>query len=302
MTKLEVSVIIPTHRRRDYLFYELDHIFKQKDVRFEVIVVNDIEELDSTDDIISRYPDIIYIKDSKIIGPSNKHKAGYKIAKGKFLYMPDDDDYLTDEFFFRKAVDKMIYDQRLAFVSGQCQISYEYDDVSKNCLKQHQTKVRGRLSGSDYLQEFQHEMDKPLSTVSTIFRKQAFDETNAIEMVEMSDSSMYMQALLWGDAFIMNDSVAVYRIKGGSLTSTLNFEFMMSVLRQKYLLYKKSIGYVKNPRMFWYWQFILSYTFFPAKTNSIKWKLLFWGFRHSGLSLNLWRYLFRESINIILLK
>lgn len=296
MSKVELSVIIPTHKRRDLLFYELDHIYMQKDVVFEVIVVNDIKETDETDEIISRYPDIIYIKDSKIQGPSNKHKAGYRIAKGDYLYMPDDDDYLVDKYFFRKAIDKLITDPNLAFVSGQCKISKEFFDCNKNFIENHQTKVRGRLSGPEYLQEFQYKIDKPLSTVSTIYRKRAFDDTDAAKMIEMSDSSIYMQCLLWGDAYIMDDVVAVYRVQERSLTTTASYAFIMNVLKQKELIYKKSIGYLKNPRNFWAQQFILTYNFWPNKRTVDKIKCLIWASLHSHSSLRMIKFLIKQVV------
>ena len=113
-----ISVIIPTHNRSELLFFELEQIYKQKDVEFEVIVVNDIDGNDVTDAITTLFPSVHYIKSSKIQGPSEKHKAGLRIAKGDYLYLPDDDDFLVDEFFFKKAVDLLEKDSALAFVSG----------------------------------------------------------------------------------------------------------------------------------------------------------------------------------------
>lgn len=300
MSTVELSIIIPTHKRKDYLFYELDCIYKQKDVVFEIIVVNDIEEADETDMVTSVFPDVIYIKDSKIQGPSSKHKTGYRIAKGDYLYMPDDDDYLTDVYFFRKAIDIMEQDSKLSFVSGQCLISYEFDDYTKNYQEQHKTTIQGRISGANYLQEFQHKYNKPLSTISTIFRKKAFDETDALNMIEMSDSSMYMQALLWGDAYIMEDSVAVYRVKGGSLTSTASYSFVKNVFSQKELLYKKSIGYINRPKDFWFQQFLLTYNFWPNKKVVDKFKILSWLMFHLHGSLKLGNLLMKETMKLLL--
>ena len=294
MKKIELSAIIPTHKRKDYLFYELEKIYAQRDVFFEIIVVNDITEEDETDTIVENYPEVIYIKDSKIQGPSNKHKAGYQMAKGRYLYMPDDDDYLTDPYFFRKAIDALEQDAELALVSGQCQISYEFDDKNRNYIQNHGTKVRGRIDGRSYLQEFQYRLDKPLSTVSTIFRKRAFDETDAINMVEMSDSSMYMQALLWGDAYVMDDVVAVYRVKGGSLTTTAAYSFMQNVLVQKELLYKRAIGYIERPRDFWAQQFILTYHFWPNKSMQDKLRILSWLRYHLHGSMKLFFFFIKE--------
>ena len=300
MKKIELSVIIPTHKRKDFLFYELEQIYSQRDTIFEVIVVNDIEEEDDTDTIVEQFPGVIYIKDSNIQGPSNKHKAGYKIAKGEYLYMPDDDDYLIDNYFFRKTIDIMEKDSKLAFVSGQCQISYEFENEEDNYLKSHVINVKGRIDGSKYLQEFQHKLDKPLSTVSTVFRKRAFDETNAINMIEMSDSSMYMQTLLWGDAYITEDEVAVYRVKRGSLTSTAAYSFMMNVIEQKEFLFQKAIGYVENPKNFWAQQFILTYNFWPNKSLHDRVKILSWLTHHLHGSIFLNVFLMKEFLKLIL--
>lgn len=297
-----ISVIIPTHKRADLLFYELEHIYMQKDVDFEVIVVNDIEEEDETDVIHEKFPNVIYIKDSKVQGPSNKHKAGLKIAKGEYLYMPDDDDYLTDDLFFKKAVEIMKTNEKIAFVSGQCDKSIEFEDNPKNYIEPFVTNVKGYINGVDYLQEFQHSMNKPLSTVSTIYRKKAFDETDGINMIEMSDSSMYMQCLLWGDAYIMDDVVARYRIKRNSLTTTLSYDFILNVLKQKELLYYSSKNILLNPHDFWYNQYSLTFNFYnngnESKTNLLR--LLLWGFIHLHASKSLFHYLINKTLEVSL--
>ena len=287
-----ISVIIPTHKRADLLFYELEHIYMQKDVDFEVIVVNDIEEEDETDTIREKFPEVIYIKDSKIQGPSEKHKAGLKIAKGEYIYMPDDDDFLIDDLFFKKAYNCMEQDNKLAFVSGQCKISHEYDDISKNYLEQTKLNITGRLSGSDYLQEIHHRFDKPLSTVSTIFRRSALEDKDERNIIEFSDSSIYMLALISGDALILDDTVAIYRVKGGSLSRTASLSFIMNVLRQKEIIYFMSQEFLDRPKDFWYNQ--LSCTLgFALNTNiSDKEKLhiIRWGIKHSHFSLKIISY------------
>ena len=97
-----VSVIIPTHKRAELLFYELERIFSQKNVDFDVVVINDIEDEDETDCINEKFPNVTYIKSSIIQGPSEKHKKGLSITTGDYVYLPDDDDYLIDDYFFEK--------------------------------------------------------------------------------------------------------------------------------------------------------------------------------------------------------
>ena len=47
--------------------------------------------------------------------------------------------------------------------------------------------ISGKINGLKYLQEIQHKYIKPVSTVSTLFRRNGIDGN----MIEMSDSSIY---------------------------------------------------------------------------------------------------------------
>ena len=285
-----ISVIIPTHDRADLLFYELEQIFKQKDVEIEVFVVNDIEDNDATDAITKLFPAVHYIKSCKIQGPSEKHKAGLKIAKGEFLYLPDDDDFLVDEYFFKKAVELLEKDPALAFVSGGVNVRYENPDGTIKKLVRQNMNVHGRIDGGTYLQDFQGKFAKPASSVSTIFRKQAFDEMKALNMKECSDSSMYMLALLWGDAFIFEDVVAEYRIRqrGTSLTTTLSIPFIMNVLEQKEDFYRLSKSRISNPKKFWYNQIRCTYGLLADSNNRLadKFSVLWWCLKHCHGSIS----------------
>lgn len=298
-----ISVIIPTHNRADLLFFELEHIYKQRDVEIEVIVVNDIEEKDATDEITILFPKVRYIKSSKIQGPSEKHKAGLRIANGDYLYIPDDDDFLTDEFFFKKAVEILEKDKTLAFVSGGVNMRYEHSDGSLLKKVRQNINVNGYIDGLIYLQEFQHQLSKPASTVSTIFRKKAFEDMDAVNMKECSDSSMYMLSLLWGGAYIMDDIVAEYRIRqrGSSLTTTLSIPFVMNVFAQKEDLFFASKGKLKAPKNFWFNQVRCTFGFFSASQNKKldKFKVLLWCLCHSHGSAQIIYYVICRGVRLL---
>lgn len=286
-----ISVIIPTHNRTNLLFFELERIYKQKDVEFEVIVVNDVDGPDPTDAITTFFPEVHYIKSAKIQGPSEKHKAGLRVAKGNYLYIPDDDDFLIDEYFFKKAVDILETDESLAFVSGGVNLRYENEAGVVEKKVRQRMNVQGHINGINYLQNFQSKLEKPSSTVSTIFRKKAFDEKKALNMLECSDSSMYMLCLLWGDAYIMNDVVAEYRIRlrGPSLTTTLSIPFIMNVLEQKEFFYFEAKMRLKDPHFFWLNQIKCTYNILAGSNNSRveKIKVLNWCMKHSHGSLRI---------------
>lgn len=303
MKEIEISVIIPTHKRKDYLFYELEQIYKQKEVEFEVIVVNDIIAEDETDEITVIYPQVIYIKNDKIQGPSNKHKAGYVIAKGKYLYMPDDDDYLIDDCFFKKAVDILDKDSSLAFVSGNVVLSYETEGQVQLREEKHDLNLSGKVDGAKYLQKIHAGYKKPISTVSTIYRKSAFDELDAKTMIEMSDSSMYILSLIWGDAYIMDDIVAKYRIKANSLTTTASVPFIYNVLHQKEVFIELGKHRITDIKAFWSTHFNATYSLLAGSKNKKVEKagVLFWGLRHLHGSTKLAVSIFKNLI-ILLIK
>lgn len=295
-----VSVIIPTHKRANLLFYELERIYNQKNVEIEVVVVNDIEEEDETDRITELFPDVIYIKSSQIQGPSEKHKKGFSITTGEYVYMPDDDDYLIDEHFFEKAEKKFQNDSTISLVSGNVNIRYEDENhVETKTIKQ-KLNISGKINGFEYLQEFQHRYTKPASTVSTLFRRNALNGN----MIEMSDSSLYIQALFGGDAFIMDDIVAVYRvrsIKGHSLTSSASLPFIINVLKQKEQFYFRAKEVLQYPKNFWSCHFIATFSLLANKPNSRNERvnLVRWGFAHSHGSLRMIFFLVKQIVILL---
>lgn len=295
-----VSVIIPTHKRADLLFYELERIYGQKNVEIEVVVVNDIEEEDETDKITVLFPQVIYIKSNQIQGPSEKHKKGFAITTGEYVYMPDDDDYLIDDHFFEKAVKVLDGDNSISFVSGNVDCRYENEKHEEIKTVHRHLNISGRINGLKYLQEFQNKYAKPASTVSTIFRRDCLDG----EMIEMSDSSIYMQALFNGDAFIIDDVVAKYRVQqklGNSLTSSASLSFIMNVLRQKEIFYLKAQGVLKRPKDFWSYHFKMTYGLLSQKPNSRsdKKQLIIWGFSHSHGSVKMLWFLMKQSLTLL---
>lgn len=294
-----VSVIIPTHKRAELLFYELERIFSQKNIDFDVVVISDIEDEDETDCIKEKFPNVTYIKSSIIQGPSEKHKKGLSITTGDYVYLPDDDDYLIDDYFFEKAINLLEKDPSLAFVSGNVDYLYENEWSEEKEIAHHRLTLSGKIDGLVYLQEFQHIYPKPISTVSTIFRRFCLDQN----MIEMSDSSMYMNALLHGNAYIMDDVVAVYRIrekKGKSLTTSASLPFIINVLKQKESLYYQAKTRIPRPRDFWSYQFINTYSLLANKPDCRREQisLVKWGLMHLHGSIKLLSFLIRQTIRV----
>lgn len=299
-----ITVIIPAYRRRDYLFYALDRILAQKDVRLEVLVFSEVMELDEVDEVQEAYPQVRYLKTDRYQGASEKRRAGICMAKGDYLYMPDDDDYLTDDTFLKRALDILESDPSLSMVAGDTMISYEYADRSRNHKERRELRLEGRIRGIDYLQEVQVTMSKPMSSVSTLFRKQVFIDRGLDAMYEISDVCMYMNALLWGDMVMLPEVVAVYRFHEKNLTYHLSHTFMMNVLREKHRIYMDARSRLSRPADFWFHHFRITYFFYRdgSATFMGKIKMLLWGLCHLHGNIRLTRLIFASLVQALRLR
>ncbi|GAA0455700.1 glycosyltransferase [Halococcus dombrowskii] len=88
-----VSVIIPTYNRSDLLPRAIDSVLKQTVDDFELIIVDDCSE-DNTSEVVKRYNDkkIKFISHSKNQGGSAARNTGIKHADGDYIAFLDSDD------------------------------------------------------------------------------------------------------------------------------------------------------------------------------------------------------------------
>ena len=94
-----LSIIIPCFNMERYLPQCIDSLLDQNlnPAEFEIIIVND-ESKDSTlrvaNNYAAKHPNIIVV-DKKNAGVGAARNTGYDLAKGKYLYFLDPDDYLA---------------------------------------------------------------------------------------------------------------------------------------------------------------------------------------------------------------
>lgn len=297
-----ITVIIPAYKRRNYLFQALNQILIQKDVTMEILVFSEVMDHDEVDEVITAYPQVKYLKTDLYQGASNKRREGIKMAKGKYLYLPDDDDYLTNNTFFKRAVDILEHDDTLSLVAADTVIRHEFKDKTKNYEERRKNDLEGKIDGITYLQGLQVSMNKPQSSVSVLFRKQAFLDRNVDSMFEISDIAMYMNALLWGDAYVMMEPVAVYRFHDGNLTYSLPFSFMFNVIREKERIYLDARSRLPKPNEFWFNHFRISYLFYAEGKSSKneRFRFLWWGIVHSHGNNKLRVFIYKQIVKLLL--
>lgn len=92
---MNVSVIIPTYKRSEFLIRAIESVFNQSYQDIEIIIVDDNglgAQQEITKKIAKRYPKVKLITYSKNRGGCYARNKGYEEAKGNYIFFLDDDD------------------------------------------------------------------------------------------------------------------------------------------------------------------------------------------------------------------
>ena len=92
-----VSIIIPTHNRKEKLMKLLNSILSSKypQKKLEVIVVDDASTDGTYEEIKRRFPAVKVIRNPKELFLANSRNIGIRNASGKYLFLIDDDGLVT---------------------------------------------------------------------------------------------------------------------------------------------------------------------------------------------------------------
>lgn len=263
-----ISIIIPTYNRKEMLLQAVQSVEAQNYNEVEIIVIDD-NSSDGTEKYFGNNSksNVVYKKNNSNMGPGYSRKLGYSISSGEYIIFMDDDDYYTDFDFFSKAIKIFNENQlnRVSFVSANSEIKYEYN----NSFKKDKLNISGLIQQIDYLNEFQFKYSKPNSTFTTIFSKKYLDNANFNDMKMVNDSSIYLRALLTGNAYIMDDCIGIYRIHNKNISNSIKDEFIVENLKEKKYIYEqiKSKMLSINLENWWYKQVLITVKYFIADTK-----------------------------------
>lgn len=99
---MELSIIVPIYNVEKYLRECLESLYKIKNIKKEIILVNDGSPDNShliMEEYKEKYPEETVIVNKKNGGLSSARNAGIEIAKGKYLSFIDSDDFIDYEMF-----------------------------------------------------------------------------------------------------------------------------------------------------------------------------------------------------------
>lgn len=178
----------------------------------------------------------------------------------------DDDDYYTDLNFFEKAAEKLDENNNLGMVCASSMIEY----ANENRLEKSIMNIKGLISKEEYISEFQGKYMKSTSTFTTVFRKSTLEEAKFEDVEMVNDCSIYLRALLCGDAYILEDVCGIYRVHSKNITFNLNVDFIIANLNEKKKVYNEIVKrkLLQNPQTWLLKQILITVKYF-VKNNKI---------------------------------
>jgi len=118
---VQVSIIIPSYNAQNTIYKVLDSIKNQKNISFEVLLVDDYPKKPLVG--VQKYFFVKYIKNEKNLGLSKSINKGLKYAKGKYVMILHDDCVLVGLNWFEKTISKF-EDPLAGAVIGEHVIKY----------------------------------------------------------------------------------------------------------------------------------------------------------------------------------
>ncbi len=238
----KLSIIITTYNRKEFLIQAINSLLVQDYPNIEITVIDD-SSTDGTDFAMEKHfkneSRIIYMRKEVNCGPGNNRREAFKAhGDGEYVLFLDDDDYLIDTNYLSKAVNFHLHHSEISFVAANVLLEY----TQKDQLKISNLGLNGIINKYDYLLNFEKEgYPKPVSTLTTVFKRSSLIEMDILNMNMVNDASIYLRSLLVGHAGIMESIAGVYRIHGNNITFNLSKEFLVENLVEKKILKRMAV-------------------------------------------------------------
>lgn len=176
-----VSIIVPVYNVEKYLAECLSSVLSQTCCDYELICVNDgatDSSLDILADFLPRFNGKMHIKSQDNAGLSAARNAGLDIAKGKFIYFLDSDDWILPETI-QLCVDNINkHDAELLVFNAKafCEPSESWDLAAMN----YQRNLPKALYFKESLFLDMYKCNYIVSTCCYFYKREAFSELRFI--------------------------------------------------------------------------------------------------------------------------
>ncbi|TNE54853.1 MAG: glycosyltransferase family 2 protein [Bacteroidetes bacterium] len=215
MREPQISIIIVSYNVRELLLACLKSLFEEKELRLEVIVVDNCSSDDSITAIQKGYPTVKCIENKENKGFSEANNQGMRIAQGKYLFLlnPDTEVHpgaLERLFrFLENGAPYSIVGPQLLNSDGSLQISAWKDQSAKHLWKEtlFLHLLHNDLPYSEQALKQSFELES-LSGAALFFHRNLFEKIGGLDphLFWMEDIDFCFRARKVAPAFYLHDA------------------------------------------------------------------------------------------------
>lgn len=169
-----VSVIIPTHNRKEYVVRAINSVLFQTYKIIEILIIDDFSH-DGTFEILlnlsKQYNQVISLRNEINLGPAGTANKGIIQAKGKYIAMLDDDDVWCDSNKLKKQVAFLENNSEYVLVGGGVvKVNKKGEEISRYLPIEKDEDIRRAIL-----------VDNVFAHSTVMFRKDAWKKTGGYQ-------------------------------------------------------------------------------------------------------------------------
>jgi glycosyltransferase involved in cell wall biosynthesis len=206
-----VSIIMPSYNTAEYIGQAIESVLKQTYYNWELIIVDDYSN-DRTNDIILQYNDkrILYFKNEKNLGAAISRNRALKQARGQWIAFLDSDD-LWDSDKLEKQIEFM--------QSNHYCFSYtSYDEIDENGYP-----IGIYVTGPRRITKRKMYNFCWPGCLTVMYDKNIVGDIQIPSIKKNNDYLMWIKIVEKADCYLLNENLAHYRIRKGSISNSSYF-------------------------------------------------------------------------------
>ena len=266
---MKISVIILTYERLGELKECLHGIFMQKQSDYEIIIVDESEDL-LTEQYIGelKKSNIVYIHKNTKGNIGENRRSAFLRASGDIVVFIDDDDYLTDDHYFKTLIDIFKKEKDVDLVMSDTSLFYEVNRKKEKFS----LNIPERIMAKEYFKGFGFKYKKPTSTLGFAARMDVLKNAGFDQLHMMNDTIIYLKALAASkNVYHINKPIGCYRIHGSNYSKKVDYNLILEHLAAKKSIYDESRNILSFPRKTWlYRQIIITTAYYLRGANGDK--------------------------------
>lgn len=203
-----VSIIMPTYNCGQFIAESIKSVLAQTYTNWELLIVDDCST-DNTNKVVLAYHDerIHYFCNEKNYGAAITRNRALQGAKGKYIAFLDSDDLWEPTKL----------EKQIAFMekNGYAFTYHDYIEIDE------ESKPLGvYVSGKKHLTPFDMKACCWPGCLSVMYDAQIIGLVQIPDIRKDNDSAMWLQAISKADCYLLEENLALYRRRKGSITPT----------------------------------------------------------------------------------